>query len=86
MRRRNQRAISARIHEQTLWEIDLETQVDPAMKRNTILNEGARLYCYLQDVRRRVRLTQDPEVRRAIVAGFAKLFFPELLEEHIIIK
>ncbi len=86
MRQRNQRAISARIHEQTLWEIDLETQVNPAMKRNTILNEGARLYCYLQDTRRRVRLTRDPEVQRAIVAGFAKLFFPELLDNHIIVK
>lgn len=86
MRQRNQRAISARIHEQTLWEIDMETQVNPGMKRNTILNEGARLYCYLQDTRRRVRLVEDPEVKRAIIAGFAKLFFPELLEEHIIIK
>lgn len=87
MRQRNQRAISARIHEQTLWEIDLETQVNPAMKRNTILNEGARLYCYLQDVRRRVRLADhNPEVQRAIVAGFAKLFFPELLDNHIIVK
>lgn len=86
MRQRNQRAISARIHEQTLWEIDLEMQANPAMKRNTILNEGAKLYCCLQDTRRRVRLVEDPEVKRAIIAGFAKLFFPELLEEHIIIK
>lgn len=86
MRRRNQRAISARIHEQTLWEIDLETQANPAMKRNTILNEGARLWCYLQDTRRRVTLTDDPDVQRAIVAGFAKLFFPELLDLKIIIK
>lgn len=86
MRQRNQRAISARIHEQTLWEIDLETQANPAMKRNTILNEGAKLYCYLQNTRRRVRLVEDPEVKRVIIAGFAKLFFPELLEEHIIIK
>lgn len=86
MRQRNQRAISARIHNQTLWEIELETQVNPGVKRNAILNEGAKLYCYLQDVRRRVRLVQDPEVKRAIVAGFAKLFFPELLDEHIIIK
>lgn len=86
MRRRNQQAISARIHKQTLWEMDMETQVNPAMKRNTILNEGARLWCYLQDTRRRVTLTDDPEVQRAIVAGFAKLFFPELLTNKIIIK
>ena len=86
MRQRNQRAISARIHEQTLREIDMETQVNQGMKRNTILNEGAKIYCHLQDTRRRVRLVQDPEVKRAIVAGFAKLFFPELLDEHIIIK
>lgn len=86
MRQRNQRAISARIHEQTLWEIDLETQANPGMKRNAILNEGAKIYCYLQDTRRRVRMVEDPEVKRAIVAGFAKLFFPELLDEHIIIK
>lgn len=86
MRQRHQRAISARIHEQTLWEIDMETQVNPGVKRNTILNEGAKIYCYLQDTRRRVRMVTDPEVKRAIVAGFAKLFFPELLEEHIIIK
>lgn len=86
MRQRNQRAISARIHEQTLWEIDMETQANPGMKRNAILNEVAKIYCYLQDTRRRVRLVEDPEVKRAIVAGFAKLFFPELLDEHIIIK
>lgn len=86
MRRRNQRAISARIHEQTLWEIDLEVQANPDMKRNTILNAGAKLWCYLQDTRRRVTLTDDPEVRRAIVAGFAKLYFPELLNDKIIIK
>lgn len=86
MRRRNQQAISARIHKQTLWEMDMETQVNPAMKRNTILNEGARLWCYLQDTRRRVALTDDPDVQRAIVAGFAKLFFPELLTNKIIIK
>lgn len=86
MRRRNQQAISARIHKQTLLEMDMETQVNPAMKRNTILNEGAKLWCYLQDTRRRVTLTDDPEVQRAIVAGFAKLFFPELLTNKIIIK
>lgn len=86
MRRCNQQAISARIHKQTLWEMDMETQVNPAIKRNTILNEGARLWCYLQDTRRRVTLTDDPDVQRAIVAGFAKLFFPELLDLKIIIK
>lgn len=86
MRRRNQQAISARIHKQTLLEMDMETQVNPAMKRNTILNEGARLWCYLQDTRRRVTLTDDPDVQRAIVAAFAKLFFPELLTNKIIIK
>lgn len=86
MRRRNQQAISARIHKQTLWEMDMEMLVNPAMKRNTILNEGAKLWCYLQDTRRRVTLTDDPEVQRAIVAGFAKLFFPELLTNKIIIK
>ncbi len=86
MRQNNQRAISARIHEQTLWEIDLETQANPLMKRNTILNAGAKLWCYLQDTRRRVRMTDDSKVQRAIVAGFAKLFFPELLTNKIIIK
>lgn len=86
MRRMNQRAISARIHEQTLWELEMETQANPTMKRNTILNEGAKLWCYLQDARRRVRMADDPEVQRAIVAGFAKLFFPELLNNKIIIK
>lgn len=86
MRRNNQQAISARIHKQTLWEMELETQACPDMKRNTILNAGAKLWCYLQDTRRRVKMTDDPEVQRAIVAGFAKLYFPELLTNKIIIK
>lgn len=86
MRQRNQQAISARIHVQTLWEMNLEKQVSPNMNRNKILNEGAKLWCYLQDARRRVKMTDDPEVQRAIVAGFAKLFFPELLTNKIIIK
>lgn len=86
MRQITQKAISARISYQVLWEIDMETQVNPGMKRNTILNDGAKLYCHLQDTRRRVRLVENPEIKRAIIAGFAKLFFPELLDEHIIIK
>ena len=86
MRQITQKAISARISYQVLWEIDMEAQANPTHKRNTILNDGAKMYCYLQDVRRRIRLVENLEVKRAIAAGFAKLFFPELLDEHIIIK
>lgn len=72
----NQKPISARIHHQTIWEMDLEKQAT-GMSRNHILNEGARLYLFLLDTRRRYRATPFPDDRKKILNGFLKLWFPE---------
>lgn len=75
----NQKPISARIHHQTIWEMDLEKQAS-GMSRNHILNEGARLYLYLLDTRRRYKSIPFPDDRKKILNGFLKLWFPEAAE------
>lgn len=61
-----------------MWALDQETMVS-GTPRNKILNEGARLWLNLADARRRYRAHQDPEVRRKILVGFLKLWFPECI-------
>lgn len=72
----NQKAISARIDNCILWQIEQETMTG-SMNRNKILNQGARLWISLADARRAYRMHQDPEVRKKIVNGFLKSWFPE---------
>lgn len=75
----NQKAISVRIHVQTLWNIEQEVQLGET-NRNKLLNDGANLYLATVDTRRRFRMIQDKPVRRKILYGFLKLYFPEALE------
>lgn len=79
-----QRMISARIAETTLWEMEQETMVS-GIKRNRILNEGARLWLSLKDARRVCQANPDPEQRMKALVHFVKLWFPEaedLVENH----
>ena len=71
-----QTAISARIDNNTLWMIEQETMAG-GPKRNRILNEGARMYLSITDARRAYRMHQDPAVRRKILNGMLKRWFPE---------
>lgn len=75
----NQKPISARIHHQTIWEMDLE-KLASGITRNHILNEGAMLYLYLLDTRRRYKSIPSPDDRKKILNGFLKLWFPEAAE------
>ena len=72
-----QRLISARIAETLLWEIEQETMVT-GIKRNRVLNQGARLWLSLQDARRTCRAHFDPESRMKELIHFVKLYFPEV--------
>lgn len=61
-----------------MWALEQEKMAH-GTPRNKILNEGARLWLSLIDARREYRAFQDPEVRRKILAGFLRLWFPEAL-------
>lgn len=79
----NQIPISARIHANTMWEMDQEKQVS-GKGRNTILNEGARLWLSMMDARRQFRAHQDRAVKRKIVSGFLRVWFPEVFDDGIL--
>lgn len=46
-------------------------------KRNRILNEGAMMYISTLEIRRLYLLHQDPDIRRKILRGFLRTYFPE---------
>lgn len=72
----NQKAISARIDNCILWQIDQEVMT-VSTNRNKILNQGAKLWISLADARRSYRMHQDAETKKKIVNGFLKSWFPE---------
>lgn len=72
----NQTAISARIHNYTLWQINQEVMTG-RITRNRILNDGARLWLHLNDARDAYRAHEDPITRKKILNGFLKQWFPE---------
>lgn len=71
-----QKAISARIHVQTLWDID-QLCMGRMLTRNRLLNDGARLYISLARARDACHSHADPETRKKILSGFLKQWFPE---------
>ena len=73
----NQKPISARIDNTILWKVDQEVMLGTTT-RNRILNQGAQLWLELVDARREYRMIHDPDVRRKILAGFLKKYFPEV--------
>lgn len=72
----NQKAISARIDNTTLWILEQETMAS-GRTRNRMLNEGAKMYVKTLDARRAYKIHQDAVVRRKILKGFLKTYFPE---------
>lgn len=72
----NQTAISARIDNVTLWKIEQEMMAS-GMKRNRIINEGARMFLDILDRRREMRMHTDPEVRKKILSGILSTWIPE---------
>ena len=76
---RNQKPISARIYHEVLWRIDQEVMTG-CRTRNAITNDGADLFCRLQDFRREMKLFQDKDVRRKILRGFLIHYAPEALD------
>lgn len=71
-----QKAISARIHVQTLWDMDQITMTR-VTNRNKMLNDGARLLIALYRARDAWREHDDPETRDKILQGFLKQWWPE---------
>lgn len=71
-----QTAISARIDNVTMWKIEQETMVS-GTTRNRMLNEGVKMYLSIIDARREYNMHQDPVVRRKILIGILKRWFPE---------
>ena len=76
---RNQKPISARINHCVLWRIDQEAMLGH-YTRNAIINEGADLFCRLQDFRRHMKIHQDKDVRRKVLRGFLIHYAPEALD------
>lgn len=72
----NQKAISARINNYTLWQIEQEVMTG-STNRNKILNEGARMYLSLLDAKRAYHCHVDQDTRAKILNGFLKSWFPE---------
>lgn len=75
-----QKAISARIKYETMWKLDQEVMLG-YYSRNAILNEGAKMYLDLIDRRRRFRTITDRKIKKDMLRGFLKLYFPEAEEE-----
>ena len=71
-----QKAISARIKHEVLWAMDQEAMVG-VYSRNEILNLGGQLFVDLLDVRRQLRVVQDNTVKRKMIHGFMKKYWPE---------
>jgi len=72
----NQTLISARIDNYVLFLADLEKQAS-GRSRNGILNDGARMLLRLLEAKREYRAHDNPKIRRRIVRGFLRLYFPE---------
>lgn len=72
-----QKAISARIQNETLWNIEQEHMIDQAHNRNRILNEGARMYLDLINADRAMGMYPDDEkTRRKILLGWLQKWWP----------
>lgn len=72
----NQKAISARIHVQTLWHID-QFCMNHFTNRNRMLNDGARMLLASYQARDAYKKHSDEETRKKILNGFLKQWFPE---------
>lgn len=82
----NQKLISMRIDNYTLWRVDQEAMVN-RLTRNGILNAGANLYCSLQDARHAYRLHRtNRDAAEKIVKGFLMQHWPEVVTDGIVIK
>lgn len=75
----NQQPISARIKHETMWAMNLERTVT-GTSINSMLNDGARMYLDNVDARREFGLYTNYSLRRKIVRGYLKKWFPEALE------
>lgn len=71
-----QQAISARISHEIMWSMAQETMVS-GTPRNRMLNEGARLWLDLVDVRRQIRCFDQHDIQRKIAIGWLLKWFPE---------
>lgn len=83
---KKQKLISMRIDYYVLWRVDQEAMVN-TLTRNGILNEGAALYCRVQDSRRSYRAHHsNKRVAEKIVIGFLLQNFPELRTDGFTFK
>lgn len=74
-----QQPISARIQHEIMWSLDQERMVS-GRSINGMLNDGARMYLDNVDSRREFGLYTNYSLRRKIVRGYLKKWFPEALE------
>ena len=70
-----QKAISMRIDHDTLFMVDSEAGTGNNT-RNRILNKGARMYCDLKDMNRRVNILQNPKEQLYEVLQFLCRYAP----------
>ena len=74
-----QKAISMRIYHDILFMVDSEAGVGDNT-RNRILNNGARMYCELQDMNRRVHILHDLNEQRYEVLQFLRRYAPNAFQ------
>lgn len=74
-----QKPISARIQHETLWHMN-QYRMASGTSINSMLNDGARMYLDNIDCRRLFCNYISYSLRRKIVRGYLKKWFPEALE------
>ena len=75
----NQKAISMRIDHDILFMVDSEVRVG-LYTRNRILNNGARMYCDLIDMNRRVNILHNLKEQRYEVLQFLHRYAPNAFQ------
>lgn len=74
-----QKPISARIQHETLWHMN-QYRMASGTSINSMLNDGARMYLDNIGSRRLFGQYTNYTLRRKIVRGYLKKWFPEALE------
>ena len=74
-----QKAISMRINHDILFMVDSEASTGNNT-RNRILNNGARMYCDLIDMNRRVKILHDLKEQRYEVLQFLHRYAPNAFQ------
>lgn len=80
-----QTPISVRLDNWVKWRIDQEV-MKGSITRNKLINEGAKLYLFLQECRTLYRKQATLEDKKLVLVGFLKKYFPEVTDHEKILN